>query len=252
LIGGLKIIFIGLYNWGKLFFDERYYNALKNTLLIVGIGVSVQYLLGLVLAILLNKKTIIKGRAFFRVLFILPMTFSPVAVGYIWRMLFHVTRGPVNDILVKFGLAPVNWTGNSLTAIYSIILIDIWHWTPLIFLVLLAALQAIPLEIFEAAEIDGASEWGKFRFIIFPMLIPFSVALILLRVIEGLKIIDKIYVLTAGGPGISTESITLYAYNKGLVSFDLAYGATISISLLVMLIVICVLFLFILSKFRIS
>lgn len=249
LVGGLSIDFVGLRNWARLFADERSWNALSNTLLIVVIAVTVEYVLGLGLAILLSN-TRIRGRSFFRVLFLTPMMLAPIAVGYMGRMMFNYTRGPVNHIFPYLGLPAVGWLTNPETAIYSIILMDVWQWTPLMFLILFAGLETIPSGFFEAARVDGASRWQLFRYIIFPLLAPASIAAILLRVLETFKIMDTIYIMTGGGPGISTESMTLFGYSIGLTAFDLAYGSTIAFSLFIIVLVISIVLLLMTRRFQ--
>jgi multiple sugar transport system permease protein len=247
-VGGLKIHFAGLKNWGRLFADERFYNALSNTILIAVIAVAIEYVLGLGLALLLNRK--VKGSTFFRVLFLLPMMLTPIAVGYMWRMMFNPTRGPIDHILPLLGLPAVAWLTEPKIVLYSVILTDIWHWTPLMILILFAGLQSIPPALLEAARVDGASGWQLFREVIFPLLAPASIAAILLRTVEALKIIDKIYILTGGGPGINSETMTLFGYSLGLRAFDLAYGATIAFSLFITVLVISVVFLLMTRPFQ--
>jgi len=240
-LGGLQIHFAGLKNWLRLFSDERFYNALSNTVLIAVIAVAIEYVLGLGLVLLLNRG--VKGSTFFRVLFFLPMMLTPIAVGYMWRMMFNPTRGPINHVLPLLGLPAVGWLTEPKVVLYSIVLTDIWQWTPFMILILFAGFQSIPPALLEAAKVDGASGWRLFREIIFPLLIPASVAAILLRSIEVLKIVDKIYILTGGGPGIYSETMTLFGYNLGLRAFDLAYGATIAFSLFATVLVISIIFL---------
>jgi multiple sugar transport system permease protein len=242
-LGGLKIHFAGLKNWLRLFGDERFYNALSNTILIAVIAVAIEYILGLGLAWLLNRG--VKGSTFFRVLFFLPMMLAPIAVGYMWRMMFNPTRGPIDHVLSLLGFPAVAWLTEPKIVLYSIILTDIWHWTPFMILILFAGLQSIPPALLEAARVDGASGWRLFREIIFPLLIPVSIAAILLRTVEVFKIIDKIYILTGGGPGIYSESMTLFGYSLGLRAFDLAYGATIAFSLFATVLAISIIFLLI-------
>jgi multiple sugar transport system permease protein len=242
-LGGLKIHFAGLKNWLRLFGDERFYNALSNTILIAVIAVAIEYILGLGLAWLLNRG--VKGSTFFRVLFFLPMMLAPIAVGYMWRMMFNPTRGPIDHVLSLLGFPAVAWLTEPKIVLYSIILTDIWHWTPFMILILFAGLQSIPPALLEAARVDGASGWRLFREIIFPLLIPASIAAILLRTVEVFKIIDKIYILTGGGPGIYSESMTLFGYSLGLRAFDLAYGATIAFSLFATVLAISIIFLLI-------
>ena len=246
--GGLSIHFAGLRNWAKLFQDERFWNALSNTFFIVSIAIPVEYALGLGLAVLLNRK--IKGRAFFRVLFLLPMMLAPIAVGYMWRMLFNLTRGPINHVLLLVGLPGPEWLTSTEVVKYSVILADVWQWTPLMLLILLAGLASIPREFVEAAKVDGASGWQLFRQVVFPLLAPASIAAVLLRTIEGLKIIDKIYIMSGGGPGMSSETMTVFGYSLGMRAFDLAYGSTIAFSLFINVLVISLIFFSMTKRFQ--
>jgi len=235
LVGGLRLGFGGLANWIRLATDDRFWNSLSNTVLIVAAAVTLELLLGLALALLMNRP--LRGGGIFRTVFILPMTLAPIAIGYTWRMLYHETIGPLNALLDMVGLPPVAWTSDRHVAIFAIILTDVWHWTPFMFIVLLAALQALPVEVIEAAQLDGTSGWQLFRHIVFPMLVPTAVAVTLLRTLEAFKIVDEIFIITGGGPGVGTESLTLHAYYVGFLSFDLAYGATIALALFLLVMV---------------
>ena len=241
LVGGLAIDFGTLRNWSALLADERFWNAARVTVTFVVVSVAIQYVLGLSLALLVNRR--LPGITAFRVLFILPMTLTPIAVGYMWRMLFNDSIGPLNDLLARIGLAGLPWLSQGRYALASLIAVDVWHWTPFIMILLLAGLQAVPQEVVEAATVDGATAWQRFRLIVFPLLIPTSLAAIVLRALEAAKIVDEVYILTGGGPGTSTESLTLYAYNVGLQGFNLAYGATIAIALFLGVLILTVVFL---------
>ena len=241
LVGGLSIDFGTLRNWSVLLADERFWNAARVTVTFVVVAVAIQYVLGMCLALLVNRR--VPGITAFRVLFILPMTLTPVAVGYMWRMLFNESIGPLNDLLSRVGLSGLPWLSQGRYALASLIAVDVWHWTPFIMILLLAGLQAVPQEVVEAATVDGATAWQRFRFVIFPLLVPTSLAAIVLRSLEAAKIVDEVYILTGGGPGTSTESLTLYAYNVGLQGFNLAYGATIAISLFLGVLILTMVFL---------
>jgi len=247
LVGGLKITWAGFYNWVQLANDARFWNSLRNTIFIAGVAVGLEYGLGLMLALFLNREGL-KGRGFFRVAFLIPMMLTPIGIGFMWRMLFDPGGGPVNDILIKLGFPFIGWLSNAKIAIYTIIVSDIWHWTPFMFILLLASLQGIPSELMEAAKVDGASGWQTFRFIIFPLLMPVSVALVLLRSIEAFKIMDKVYIITGGGPGTSTETTTLYTYITGLKRFELGYGSTMAYTFFLFILGIAIAFLFIARK----
>jgi len=246
--GGFHIEFGTLRNWTRLFNDTRFWNAFSVTLRIVLPAVALQYLLGLGLALLLDRK--VRGGGFFRVLFLVPMMLTPIAVGYMGRMVFDVGRGPITGILQRLGLPAVGWLTETHLSVYSIILTDVWQWTPFMFMILYAALRAIPRDYVEAARVDGASGWRLFWNVTLPMLAPASIAAILLRTVEGFKIVDIIYIMTGGGPGRSTESLTMYGYNIGFRAFDLSYGATISLSLFLAVLVASTVFMSLTRRLR--
>ena len=226
------IVFVGLAHWARLFSDAHFQRVLLNTLLYVLIGVPVQYGLGLALAVTLNVQ--IRARNVLRTLFLLPMMLSPVAVSLVvGKILFNQDVGPINDMLTRLGLQPVPWLTDGTMAFVTVLLVDTWQWTPFMLLLLLAGLQAIPEDVIEAAEIDARSERQAFWHVVFPLLLPWSVAALLIRSIEMLKIVDVVVVLTNGGPGIATEPVTLYAYRTGVQNFDLGYASTIAYALLI-------------------
>lgn len=247
LKGGLHLSFNGIKNWAEVWSHERFWNSIRVTSIITGLAVPSEYFLGLMLAWLTSR---VKSKIFFRTIYLVPMALTPIAVGYIGRMMLHINRGPFNDFLNHSGVPPIPWLTNGKIAIYSIVLIDIWEWTSLMFLFLFAAIEAIPKESIEAARLDGASEWETFKYILFPLLIPVSVAVFFIRMVECFKIMDIIYILTAGGPGITTESTTLYAYDVGLHAFDLAHGATIAFSLFILVLIVSIVILLLFRSFR--
>ena len=202
-------------NWIYLLNDKNFFIVYKNTIIFVVTGTFFQYILGFIVAILLNHK--IKFIKFFRIVFLLPMMMSPIAVSYIvGKMIFSETYGPLNDLLYFFNLPAFNWSLSPFKSMMLLIIIDTWQWTPFMILMILAGLQTIPNDIYEQAEIDGASKLKSFIYITFPLMIPISSTVIFIRVIESLKVIDIVRIVTGGGPGNTTESITLYAYDIGI------------------------------------
>ncbi|MBT9165392.1 MAG: Lactose transport system permease protein LacF [Chloroflexi bacterium] len=248
--GGIQLHFAGLANWSRLFADERLWNAFSNTLILVVFGVSVQFLIGLGLALLVNGK--IKGQGFFKVLFLLPMLLAPISVGYMGRMMFDYGRSPINDFLNRVGLEPIGWLISGDVALLTILLTDTWQWTPVMFLILLVGLQAIPKEYVEAASIDGATGWQLFRHITLPLLASAVLVAILFRTVEAFKVVDIIVIMTGGGPGLGTESMTLFAYIAGLRIFDIAYGAAISLTLFIPVLLGIGVFLAVARRYRAS
>lgn len=180
------------------------------TIIYVGVDVSVQYLLALGLALLVVQR--LPGRRFFRVVFLLPMMITPVGVAYLFRMLTDTSKGPLYPLWTHFGLADVSWVTNPWGARLAVMIGDVWQWTPFIFIVLVAALESLPVELFEAAKVDGANRWQVFWEVTFPQILPATSTVVLIRLIEAFKIVDLPNVLTNGGPGTATESLTLHAY----------------------------------------
>jgi multiple sugar transport system permease protein len=228
--------FAGLANYGELMGDYRFWRTLLNTIIFAVVAVTLEIIFGLGLALLLNRE--LRGQSVFRVLLMLPMMATPVAVGYTWRMLYHVTNGPINHILRVLHLPMGTWLSDGSTSLMSVIITDIWQWTPFAFIILLAGLQSLPAEPFEAAKVDGASGVQTLFYLTLPMIRPLLVIVFLLRMVEAIKIFDIIYVMTAGGPGISTETSTIYAKLVSLTQFRLGYGAAIAYVLLILAIIV--------------
>jgi multiple sugar transport system permease protein len=182
------------------------------TMTFVFVGVIVQFLLGLGLALLVTQN--LRGKRFFRVVFLLPMMITPVGIGFLFRMMTDTLQGPIAPLWVALGLEDFSWTETAVGARAAVIIGDTWQWTPFIFIVLLAALEGVPREPVEAALVDGANRRQVFRYVIVPQLIPVSLTVIMIRIIEGFKIVDMPQVLTRGGPGTATESVTLQAFNS--------------------------------------
>ncbi len=200
------------------------------TLVYVAVDVSVQYLLGLGLALLVVQH--LPGRRFFRVVFLLPMMITPVGVAYLFRMLVDTSKGPLYPLWAHFGLTDISWVTNPWGARLAVMVGDVWQWTPFIFIVLLAAIETLPHELVEAAVVDGANRWQVFWRITFPQILPATITVVLIRIIEGFKIVDLPNVLTNGGPGTATESLTLHAYTIWR-ALDIGGSAAVAYMLLI-------------------
>jgi multiple sugar transport system permease protein len=192
-----------LWNGGRL-------GTASVTLVYVFVGIFFQYILGLSLAMLTVQR--LPGRRFFRVIFLLPMMITPVGVAYMFRMLTDTSKGPFTPIWQAMGLVDFSWVNNAWGARTAILIADIWQWTPFMFIVLVAALESQSVEPIEAATVDGANSWQIFRYITWPAILPVSMTLILIRLIEAFKIVDLPNVMTNGGPGTATQSLTFHAY----------------------------------------
>jgi multiple sugar transport system permease protein len=200
------------------------------TLMFVFGGVALQYLLGLGLGLLLTQN--LPGKRFFRVIFLLPMMITPVGIGFLFKMMTDTLKGPFSPAWLAAGLSNFAMLGQADTARLAVIIGDTWQWTPFMFIILLAALEGVSKEIIEAALVDGASRLQMFRFIILPEVIPVSTTVILIRLIEAFKIIDMPNILTGGGPGTATETMTLQAYS-GWRSGNLGESAALAYILLI-------------------
>ncbi len=220
-------IFVGLKNFYTIFFaDPRFWNSFRFTVIYVFIVVVSELSLGLLLAYILNEK--IRFRNFFRVVFLFPMAAPPIGIAFMWRMLLNPDAGIVGKIMGSMGINFVRWLTDAKLTPFVLMVVDIWEWTPFMFLGLLAAFQTLPVELYDAAQVDGASRFQAFRFITFPLLLPIIVTLVLLRAIDAFKLFELVFGITGGGPGTSTESLSYYTYTVGFQYFDLGYACSLS------------------------
>jgi len=241
LIPPLPPKFNGFDNYAKLLSQPRFWSVIYTTSVIVVISVSLQYVIGFAVATALNAK--IRGSSVFRVLLLMPMLIAPVAVALIARMILNPVIGPLDQFLTMFGFPDLPFLADKNWAMGSIIAVEVWQWTPFVILLMLAGLQTLPRDVYEAATLENASKWRQFWDITFPMLLPISVAIIFIRIIESFKIMDTVFVMTGGGPGIATETLTLFAYQEGFKKFNLGYTSALSFLFLIFIIIIGVIFL---------
>jgi multiple sugar transport system permease protein len=223
--------FVGLENYRRLFVDESLHNAIWVTFRFVTVTVTVEMVLGFALALLLNRE--MRGRSVLRAIMILPLFATPVAMGYLGITLFYEANGPINSLIRALGGTDIPWLSNPFWAPVAVMLIDIWQWAPFVFLVSLAALQGLPQDLFEAADVDGASSWQKFRRVTLPLMTPTLWLILLLRLIEAFKVFDIPTSLTLGGPGRATEVYSLFTYRTALRFFDHGYAAAQGFLLLI-------------------
>jgi len=233
--------FIFFKNYSTIFQDTYLWNSLKITLIFVFTVVPLEFVLGFFIALLLNRDIRFKG--LFYTILTIPMVMSPVAVGLIWKMFLHADLGIVNYIFSVFNLPSVNWLGSNKIALFTIILIDIWHQISFMILILLAGLKSLPKEPFESAKIDVASNTQSFFYITLGLMKPVISVAILIRVIFSFKTYDLVYIMTRGGPGVSTELISYFIYKKTFMGMDFSQATAISYVLLAIIMVI-IIFLF--------
>lgn len=232
----------GIGNFTRLLADNFFLTAMAHTLVFAVAALTCEFLLGLGLALLLNKQ--MRGRGLFRASLLAPMMLPPVVAGVVWRLMLNPDFGAINGTLKQFGIdtGSLTWTASPKLAMLSVIAVDVWQWTPFVFLVLLAGLQAIPQEPYEAALIDGSSRWQTFRHVTLPLLKPAILIVLLLRTMDLLRVFDQIFILTEGGPGFATETISLYIYRTAFRFFDFGYAAAMSFVLLALTNVISVIY----------
>ena len=223
-----------LANFARLISDRFFLDALLHTLVYAAVALTCEFLLGFGLALLVDRP--FRGRGIFRALLLVPMMLPPVVVGIVWRLMYNPDFGAINGTLKGAGLNTdqLTWTASPQLALLSVIAVDVWQWTPFIFLVLLAGLQAIPQEPYEAAMIDGANSWQTFRHVTLPLLRPAILIALLLRTMDLLRVFDQIFILTEGGPGFATETVSLYIYRTAFRFADFGYAAAMSFVLLVL------------------
>jgi multiple sugar transport system permease protein len=221
-----------LRNFARLATDGFFLSAMAHTFVYAIGALTCEFLLGLGLALLLHNQ--IRGRGLFRASLLVPMMLPTVVVGVVWRLMLNPNFGAVNGTLKQAGIntESLTWTASPRLAMLSVIAVDVWQWTPFVFLVLLAGLQAIPQEPYEAALIDGSSRWQTFLHVTLPLLKPSILIVLLLRTMDLLRVFDQIFILTEGGPGFATETISLYIYRTAFRFFDFGYAAAMSFVLL--------------------
>lgn len=225
-------VYIGFENFGRMFKDPEFYNALKNTGIFTVLTVTIQAGLGLVLAYLLHTKGM--GRTFFKSVFFFPVVLSPVVLGAAFTQIFDFQFGYINEFLRMIGLGAFeqNWLGDQDVALYAIILINIFQWTGSSMIMYYMAMLAIEREVFEAANIDGAGFWRTLWSVVFPNLKGTTFTLTILGVIGGLKTFDIVWISTQGGPGNSTEVISTYLFRKSMLHQEVGYASAVAVILL--------------------
>jgi len=224
--GGIRE-FVGLNNYRTVLFDNYFWKSVSVTLTFTFFAVAVEMILGIFVAFLINGATV--GKGLIRSLLILPLATAPAVTGLFWRYLYDTQFGLYNYFLGLLGLPQPNWLGDIKIALWAVIIFDVWQWMPFVALITLAGLQSLPKEPFEAAELDGASYLKVLRRLTFPMLAPVLFLVGILRTIDSLRLYDAVAVLTRGGPGSATETMTYYLFRNGLQFFRMDYASTMAL-----------------------
>lgn len=234
MLSGGAITFVGLRNYAEMLANKRFWSAVIRTIYFTVLAVGLETILGVAVALVLERKFVGKGVA--KLILLLPMVTTPVAIGLAWTLFYEPTIGLANYVLRTFGLPASNWIASNTAVIPSLAVVDIWEWTPMIALISMAGLASLPAEPFESAMVDGASAFQRLRHITLPLLGSTIIVAIVLRGIEGLKTFDIIYVMTAGGPGQASETLNIYSYNLSFnyFRFGAASATLIALFLLVL------------------
>ena len=228
--------FIGIDNYIRMFTDLRFWQALGRTIIFVVLSVGISYLLGLMIAVFLNK--VERGRNAYRIIFLIPMIIAPTITALNFKFMYNYNMGIINHILNVFGIANIDFLGNPSVALFSTLAVDIWLGTPLPILILLAGIESQSDAYYEAARIDGATEWQVFTNITLPILKKFSVFVIVLRSMDALKVYEVIQLMTAGGPGSASETLNIYISKVGFSWFEMGYAAALGIFTLYFIMII--------------
>lgn len=226
--GRIASAFVGLANFHTLFGDPVVGPAFVNTVIIVVVSVVVETILGVLLASFASNTAGLS--TLYRTLLIFPLLIPPIAIGVMWFLLYNYNFGGLNQLLALLGIPGPAWLANPSLALWSIVILDIWHWTSFLFLIILAGIESLPLDTKEAARIDGASETRIFFSITLPLLRPTLAVAIMLRTIFAFKIFDEIYLLTSGGPGTRTQVVSLYIEQVFFNEFRFGYASALALS----------------------
>jgi multiple sugar transport system permease protein/sorbitol/mannitol transport system permease protein len=226
--------FAGFSNYVEIVTDINFWKSVRTTILFSSTSIIVELILGIFFAVLLNKKFF--GRGFFRAIIIIPMVIAPAIIGQFWSLLYD-QNGIFNFLLEFVGFSRINWLDIN-TAIWSMVIVDVWQWLPFVVIIILAGLQSINISMIEAAKVDGASNSKIFWFIEFPALVPFIIVVLFFRLTDALREFDKIFILTQGGPGSETRVLSIYNYEAGFHVMELAKSSSISWFFAILMIII--------------
>lgn len=234
-----QTVSVGAQNYLKLVSNEAFLHSLWVTAKFIGLAVSIEFLLGFGIALLLNKK--IKARGMWQTLILIPMILSPTVIGLIWRLLY-VPNGLLDYLAYPFIGRNVGWISEPGIALYAVVMTDVWQWTPLVVLVIFAGLQSVPNDIREAAVIDGASRWRQFVDIVFPYLKSLVILVLIIRVVDAIRVFAKVYILTRGGPASATNVVSMEMYRTAFRFSNFGEASAMAISLLVIVLILAMSF----------
>jgi multiple sugar transport system permease protein len=245
---GMKNSFIGLENFAKLSGDARFLSTIPRTLYFTVLAVILPVILGLFAAEVFHQRFPLRG--LLRGIYIAPMMATPVAIALVFTMMFHPQLGVLNYLLSLFGISKQLWVYSADTVIPTLALVEVWQWTPLVMLIVLGGLAALPTEPYESAVIDGASQWQMFRYITFPLILPFLMIAVIIRTIDALKSFDIIYVIMQGGPGTASETINIFLYLQAFAFLRIGHASAVVIVFFVIILALALTLLYARERLR--
>ncbi|HUW71337.1 MAG TPA: sugar ABC transporter permease [bacterium] len=231
LTSGMPISFVGLRSYIRVFSEPRFIAAIGRTFAFTGMAMTLETILGLAIALVLNREFL--GKGLVKLFLLLPLVATPVAVGIVFNLFFDPTIGLANWALTMVGLPKSEWVSNAATVLPSLVLVDVWQWTPMITLICLAGLASLPADPFESARVDGASSPQIFMFITLPMLAPTILTAMILRLIDALKTFDIIFAMTGGGPGYASETLNILGFKYSFEYFKMGQASVMLVSLFI-------------------
>jgi multiple sugar transport system permease protein len=238
--------FAGFDNYRKLFTDTRFLESVPRTLWFTALAVVIPIFLGVWAAVVFHRDFPLRG--VLRTIFVMPMMATPVAIALVWTMMFHPQLGVLNYLLSLVGIAPFAWIYDPATVIPTLVLVEVWHWTPLVMLIVLGGLAGLPTDPYDSALIDGASDWQMFRYITWPLILPYVMIAVVIRTIDALKVFDTIAVISQGGPGTASETLNFFLYLQAFQFYNLGYASAVVIVFFVLIIGLSLLLLYMRQK----
>src|SRR6478735_11869978 len=234
--------FVGLQNYAELLRDPRFIELMGHTFYFTVLAVVLPIVFGTAAALVFHREFPFRG--LLRTIFVMPMMATPVAVALVWTMMFHPQLGVLNYLLSLVGIGPQGWVYDPATVIPTLVMVEVWHWTPLVMLIVLGGLAGLPREPYESALIDGANDWHMFRHITLPLVWPFIMVAIVIRTIDALKAFDTIFVITQGGPGTASETLNIFLYLQAFQFYKIGYASAVVVIFFVIIIMLSLLLLY--------
>jgi multiple sugar transport system permease protein len=240
--------FVGLGNYAGLATNQRFLESIVHTFYFTLLAVIFPLVLGTAAALVFHRR--FRGRGLLRAIFTMPMMATPVAIALVWTMMFHPQQGVLNYLLTSIGLPPSLWVYSPTFVIPSLVIVEVWHWTPLVMLIVLGGLAALPTEPYESARLDGASEWQLLRHVTLPLIMPFLMVAAVIRTIDAVKAFDTIYVISQGGPGTASETINLYLYLQAFAFYNVGNASAVVVVFFAIIVALALLLLHVRERIR--